>query len=293
MPGIPDRCADAAQAGTGTAQGFAGSDTERPAGDTASLYRSGKRRRSRLVVSLYGFSLFIAGFAVWAAVAWVLPAKHRYLFPSPWLTLRMLWESMPELLTGTASSFLILAPAYGGAVVLGAVWGLLVGSSERLRMIFIPFARVVAPVPPTVYIPYAIALLPTFRSSAVFIVLLAAFWPVFMNAAAGSLAVPEQYRDNAGILGFTRLEYLRRVAFPSALPHIFNGMHVGLGMAFIMLTVAELFGSTSGLGRFVQYYADYADFPRMLAGIIHTGLITFLSMTGLGILERKVVFWPH
>jgi NitT/TauT family transport system permease protein len=293
MPDIPGCRADAAQAGAGTPPDADSNGPDGPAGDAVPLYRSGRRRRSRLVVSLYGFSLFIAGFAVWAAVTWVLPAKHRYLFPSPLLTLRMLWESMPELLAGTCSSFMILAPAYGGAVVLGALWGLLVGSSERLRMIFIPFARVVAPVPPTVYIPYAIALLPTFRSSAVFIVLLAAFWPVFMNAAAGSLAVPEQYRDNAGILGFTRCEYLRRVAFPSALPHIFNGMHVGLGMAFIMLTVAELFGATSGLGRFVQYYADYADFPRMLAGILYTGLITFLSMTGLGILEKKVVFWPH
>jgi NitT/TauT family transport system permease protein len=116
---------------------------------------------------------------------------------------------------------------------------------------------------------------------------------VFLNASAGTLAVPEQHRDNALALGFTHFEYLRRVAFPAALPFIFNGMHVGLGMAFIMLTVAELFGSTSGLGRFVQYYADYADFPRMLAGILYTGLITFLSMTGLGILEKKVIFWPH
>jgi NitT/TauT family transport system permease protein len=169
----------------------------------------------------------------------------------------------------------------------------MVGGCERLRLIFIPFARVVAPVPPTVYIPYAIALLPTFRSSAIFIVLLASFWPVFLNASAGTLAVPEQHRDNARTLGFTHFEYLRRVAFPATLPFIFNGMHVGLGMAFIMLTVAELFGSTSGLGRFVQYYADYADFPRMLAGILYTGLITFLSMTGLGMLEKKVVFWPH
>ncbi|MDR2051095.1 MAG: ABC transporter permease [Deltaproteobacteria bacterium] len=247
----------------------------------------------RLFVSLYGVSLFIAVLAVWAVVAWILPTKHQYLFPSPWLTLKILWESLPELLVSTGSSFLILAPAYAGAVILGASWGLLVGGSERLRLIFIPFARVVAPVPPTVYIPYAIALLPTFRSSAIFIVLLASFWPVFINASAGTLAVPEQHRDNARALGFTHFQYLRRVAFPAALPFIFNGMHVGMGMAFIMLTVAELFGSTSGLGRFVQYYADYADFPRMLAGILYTGLITFLSMSGLGLLEKKIIFWPH
>jgi NitT/TauT family transport system permease protein len=114
-----------------------------------------------------------------------------------------------------------------------------------------------------------------------------------MNAAAGALAVPEQHRDNARVLGLTRLEYLRLVVFPAALPHIFSGMNIGMGMAFIMLTVAELFGSTSGLGRFVQYYADYADFPRMVAGILYTGLITFLCMTGIAKLEKKVVFWPH
>ncbi|MDR1349497.1 MAG: ABC transporter permease subunit, partial [Zoogloeaceae bacterium] len=190
-------------------------------------------------------------------------------------------------------SFLILGPGYVGAVSLGAVWGIVVGGSDRLQQIFIPFARVVAPVPPTIYTPYAIALLPTFRTSAIFIVLLATFWPVFLNAVGGTLAVPEQHRDSAKALGLGRLEYLTKVAFPSALPYIFNGMHVGLGMAFIMLTVAELFGSTSGLGRFVQYYADYADFPRMVAGILYTGLVTFLSMTALGWLQRKVIFWPY
>jgi NitT/TauT family transport system permease protein len=247
----------------------------------------------RLPPAIYGLSLFILALVLWGLVSALIPEKHRYLFPSPWISVRALLDSLPDLLYSTWSSALILVPGYLGAVALGTVWGVVVGTSEFLRKIFVPFARVVAPVPPTVYIPYAIALLPTFRSSAIAIVMLAAFWPVFMNAAAGALAVPEQHRDNARVLGLTRLEYLRLVVFPAALPHIFSGMNIGMGMAFIMLTVAELFGSTSGLGRFVQYYADYADFPRMVAGILYTGLITFLCMTGLAKLEKKVVFWPH
>jgi len=238
-------------------------------------------------------SVFVLVLAAWALAAFLLPARHQYLFPSPVKTAAILWESLPELLVSAGSSFLILAPGFLGAVAVGVLWGLVVGTSQSLRQMFIPFARVVAPVPATVYIPYAIALLPTFRSSAIFIVLLAAFWPVFMNTAAGALTVPEPHNDSASVLGLSRFEYITKVVFPSALPHIFNGMHVGLGMAFVMLTVAELFGSTSGLGRFVQYYADYADFPRMLAGILFTGLITFLAMTGLGWLQRKLIFWPY
>jgi NitT/TauT family transport system permease protein len=247
----------------------------------------------KMVRWLLHLSLFATILFVWALSVYFLPEKHQYLFPSPRTTLTILWESLPELLTSTWSSFLILGPGYLGAVFLGAFWGIVVGGSERLQQMFIPFARVVAPVPPTIYTPYAIALLPTFRSSAIFIVLLATFWPVFLNTVGGTLAVPEQHRDSAKALGLSRFEYLTTVSFPSALPYIFNGMHVGLGMAFIMLTVAELFGSTSGLGRFVQYYADYADFPRMVAGILYTGLITFLSMTALGWVQRKVIFWPY
>ncbi|MDR1360064.1 MAG: ABC transporter permease [Deltaproteobacteria bacterium] len=242
---------------------------------------------------LVGLALFAFLFLIWSVTAKLLPEKHLYLFPAPWTTARALWSALPELLLSTYYSFLVLIPGYLAAVILGAFSGLLVGSSRWLREIFTPFARVAAPVPPTVYVPYAIALLPSFRSSAIAIVLAAAFWPIFLNSVAGALAVPEGHRDNARVLALSHFEYLRLVALPAALPFIFNGMHVSLGLSFIMLTVAELFGASYGLGRFVQYYADFADYPRMVAGILYTGFVTFLSMTFLGQLEKKIIFWPH
>jgi NitT/TauT family transport system permease protein len=68
-------------------------------------------------------------------------------------------------------------------------------------------------------------------------------------------------------------------------------MGVGLALSFILLTVAELFGANAGLGRFVQYYADFADYPKMVAGIVYTGLITFLSMELLERIKRRALFW--
>jgi len=41
----------------------------------------------------------------------------------------------------------------------------------------------------------------------------------------------------------------------------------------------------------VQYYADFADYPRMVAGIIYTGLTTFLSMKALEKIRERVLFW--
>ncbi|MBI5904022.1 MAG: ABC transporter permease subunit [Deltaproteobacteria bacterium] len=242
----------------------------------------------------YGYEpyLLAAGLlALWHLAASFLPQGGNPLLPAPTVTGKALWTSMPELLKGTYYSFLILVPGYLAAVGAGIAIGLLVGTTGWLDRAFTPFARVASPIPPTVYIPYAIAVLPTFRLSAIFVVFIGAFWPVFLSAAAGAASLEGRYRDNARILGIGGIEYLRKIVFPGALPHIFSGMAVGLALSFILLTVAELFGANAGLGRFVQYYADFADYPRMVAGILYTGVVTFLAMGALDRVKRRALFW--
>jgi NitT/TauT family transport system permease protein len=224
--------------------------------------------------------LFIAGIILlWQLISSFSHFSGKYLFPSPLLTAHTLWASLPELLIGTVYSFLILLPSLALAISLGVVWGLIVGTTPALNRMFSPFARFASPV------------LPTFHTAAGFVVFIGVFWPVFLNTANGAGALPRHYRDNARILGLAKVEYLRRVVFPATLPQIFSGINVGLVFAFIMLTVAELFGASKGLGRFVQLYADYADYPRMVAGILYTGVVVWISMEVLERIKKRSLFW--
>jgi NitT/TauT family transport system permease protein len=237
-----------------------------------------------------GLFFLFALLLLWQIVS-LLPLKSAYLFPSPWLTAKALRGSFTELLKGTWSSFLILLPGYALAVLAGISWGLVVGTRPWAERMFAPFAKFAAPIPPTIYIPYAISLLPSFGMAASFVVWIAAFWPIFLNTATGAATLPQRYRDNARIIGFGKFEYLHRVVFPAALPHIFAGMNIGLVLSFIMLTVAELFGASAGLGRFIQLYADYADYPRMVAGVLYTGAVVLLVMTVFEAVRRRMLFW--
>ena len=238
-----------------------------------------------------GWLFFAAVLLIWHLVTTYAPLRDPGLYPNIPTVLRALWVSLPELLKGTWSSALILVPGYTLAVVTGVAWGLLTGTTGRLQRAFVPFARAASPIPSTVYIPYAIAIFPTFKLSAIFVIFIGAFWPVFLNAAAGASAVPARYRENAGVLGLSSWQYLRLVVFPASLPHIFSGMGVGLVLSFILLTVAELFGAHAGLGRFIQFYADYADYPRMTAGILYVGAVTYLSMEALDQVKKRALFW--
>lgn len=262
--------------------------------DTSSLGAPLARRLRRplpLAFAWEPWALWACLLAAWQVTA-ALTAHHgNPLLPGPLPVLQALRGSLPELLKGTWSSALILVPGFALASVAGVALGLLAGTSPRLGRALFPLARVAAPVPPTVYIPYAIAVLPTFHLSATFVVFVGAFWPIFHNSAAGAHAVEGRHRDSARVLGYTHREYLAKVVFPASLPHIFSGMAVGLAFGFILLTVAELFGANAGLGRFVQYYADFADYPRMVAGILYTGFVTWLAMGLLERARRRALFW--
>lgn len=269
----------------------AGAPGDRQPERTASAPRQAAFVPATLLAILQGSIVWIVLLALWFVAAKYFPLGDNPLIPSPQRTALALQESLPELWEGTLSSFSILIPGLLLATLLGIVSGIYVGSSPLLQRIFFPFARVAAPVPPTVYVPYAIAVLPTFKLSAIFVVFIGAFWPIFQNTAAGAHALESRYRDNARILGLNSHEFHWKVVFPAALPHIFSGMAVGLGFAFILLTVAELFGANAGLGRFVQYYADFADYPKMVAGILYTGVVTYLAMSGLEAIKRRALFW--
>jgi NitT/TauT family transport system permease protein len=253
--------------------------------------RTCRKREYGILFGTEGILFLIILVIIWQGISLLATEKFRFLFPSLPAIAKALWDSLPELFAGTYSSFLILGPGYLLAVAAGLVIGILTATTGWLERAFMPFAKIIAPVPPTIYIPYAIALMATFRSASILVVFIGAFWPVFLNTAAGAAAIPGQYRDDARMLGMSHFDYLRKIVFPASLPHSFSGMAVGLAMSFILLTVAELFGANAGLGRFVQYYADYADYPRMVAGIIYTGLITFLSMAALEGIKKRVLFW--
>lgn len=236
---------------------------------------------------------FLAGGLVllWQIGTSLAPRRCSYLFPSPLQTIQALSLSLPELLRGTWSSFLVLIPGYLLACLFGIALGIVIGTTPRIARYAVPFTRVAAPVPTTIYVPYAIALLPGFRSAATFVVFVGAFWPILVNTIAGAEGVPQKYRDNAAVLSLSKFEYLVRVVLPSSLPHVFSGMSVGLALSFVLLTVAELFGANAGLGRFVQYYADMAEYPRMAAGILFTGAVTFAAMELIDRFKRRVLFW--
>lgn len=213
------------------------------------------------------------------------------LFPQPEAVLRLFVAELPDMLKGLGNSLILLVSGYLLALATALPLGLLVGWRVRLFRAVNPFTKVLGPIPPIVYIPYAIALLPSFRAASIFVIFIGAFWPIFINTVHGVFNIPKGLLDSARVLNLKEPTMLCRIVLPGAMPAICTGATLGLVFSFVLLAAAELIGANSGVGWYIKNFADFADYQRVIVGIIFISMVVTAITWGTERLERRLLRW--
>lgn len=228
-----------------------------------------KRKESlSLTLDIFGFIY------VFLTVCTLATAKfdlfNDLLFPAPGKVIAQFAEDKTVILTNIKSSVGIIVQGF----LLAAIpLGLLIGLNARLGNAVSYLTKFFSSIPPIVYIPYGIALLPTFRSVSVFVIFLASFWPIFAGTMSGVLNVDKKIVDSAKVLNVKKPSMLTSVILPASLPQIFLGCNQGLSVSFILLTSAEMIGAREGMGYYVKYYSDFGDYTRTITGLLVIGIV--------------------
>ena len=227
-------------------------------------------------------------------LAWQLatsnwPVLDPVYFPAPDAVLRQFFSELKDMAHGMVSSLYLLGSAYLLSLATAIPGGLAVGSSRRLRNAAEPFSKVLSVIPPIVYIPYAIRLLPSFSAASIFVIWSGAFWPLFANTVAGVVNIPETLLDSARMLHLGKRTFIFRILLPGAMPSILTGASLSLVFSFLLLTAAELIGATEGLGWYVKDRADFGDYTRVIVGIIFIGLVITAISAGFKRIEKRIL----
>jgi NitT/TauT family transport system permease protein len=230
---------------------------------------------------------------VWHLATTRFVLLDKMLFPKPEPVLRLFVSELPDMLAGLVNSLILLVSGYLLALAGGVPLGLLVGWRGRLFRAVHPFTKVLGPIPPIVYIPYAIALLPSFRTASIFVIFIGAFWPIFINTVNGVFNIPKGLIDSARVLNLSEGTLLFKVILPGSLPSICTGATLGLVFSLVLLTAAELIGANSGIGWYVKNFADFADYQRVVVGIIFISIVVTAITWGTERLERHLLRWRN
>jgi NitT/TauT family transport system permease protein len=129
--------------------------------------------------------------------------------------------------------------------------GLTLGWYPTANQIVNPVLQILRPISPIAWIPVAIILFGIGDTTAVFLIFLAAFFPIVVASVDGVSNVPSMFRRAARNFGLSPLQLLVKVVFPAALPQIIIGLRIALGIAWLVVVAAEMIAVDSGLGYLV------------------------------------------
>jgi NitT/TauT family transport system permease protein len=181
--------------------------------------------------------------------------------------------------------------AFGIATGLGVPLGLFMGWSRSIRDYIFPLIEVLRPIPILAWVPLSILLLPGFEWPVLFLATLASFFVTTLNAMLGVDSIDEEYFRAAGCLGSSRWDVFKNVVVPGALPFIFTGLQISIGVAWFSLVAAEMVSGDLGLGYLiVDAYMNNVTVPMVIA-MITLGFIGYFSSALVRMLGNKLMAW--
>lgn len=193
--------------------------------------------------------------------------------------------------TNVLNSSVRVAQGYLAAIVIAIPIGVLIGWSRRAARLVDPTIQGLRPIPITAWLPFSIALFGIRDFGAIFLIGLGAFYPIVVNTTQGARDVNPMLIRAAAMMGAGQWQVLTRVVFPSALPSIFTGLRIGLGIAWTAVIVAEMVAVRSGLGYVLwdAYYVGRMDI--VVADMVSIGLLGFLTDRLIVLIESQILRW--
>lgn len=211
------------------------------------------------------------------------PENVFYVFVSDWQT----------ILIGFVNSMILIFVGMILALSTATILGTLVGWNERLRKAVYPIAKAISTVPALIYTPYIVLIVPTFRMASLCVIFLSNFWGSFMSSINNTAFVEKKIINSARILNLSTPTILFKVIIPFNMPRLINALPIQLATALMTLTVAEMLGADSGMGYYVRFALNFANYTKAIAGIIFIGLVVTLLNMGIDVAKKHLVKWSY
>ncbi|REE95324.1 ABC transporter permease [Thermomonospora umbrina] len=177
------------------------------------------------------------------------------------------------------------------AALTGVALGVAVGRVRWVAALARPLIEVTRPIPAIALVPLAILLFPTGEQGIVFITWFAAFFPICVSTVHAMRALPTVWEDAARTMGAGRRSVLLHIVLPGAMPGIFSGLSVAMGVAWICVISAEMISGQYGVGYFTWQAYGLLDYPAVVAGMLSIGVLGLGTAWLVERLGRRINRW--
>jgi nitrate/nitrite transport system permease protein len=237
---------------------------------------------------------------IWAMVS----ATIAKSLPSPYTTwqesklyVMQPFEYRGELDQGigrfTWLSLKLVAKGYAIALLVGTPLGFMLGLSRFFTKAFDPIFQILRPVSPLAWLPLGLVMFSglkenTSEMAALFTIAVCAMWPTVLNTAVGVRSIPQDYLNVAKVLRLSKGKTLFKVLLPAAMPYMFTGFRLSLGIAWLVIVAAEMLTGRPGVGGFLWQEYNSLIYSHIILCIITIGVVGFVLDRLMSVVEANV-----
>jgi NitT/TauT family transport system permease protein len=177
------------------------------------------------------------------------------------------------------------------AMLVGIPLGLMIGWNRLVATMADPMVQVLRPIPITAWLPFSIAVFGIRDLGSISLIFVGGFFAIVVNTTQGARDVDKNLMRAARMMGASSWTLLMRVVLPAAMPNIFTGIRIGMGIAWTAVVAAEMVAVKSGLGYVLwdAYYVGRMDI--VLADMASIGMMGYLSDRLIVLTERRMLRW--
>jgi NitT/TauT family transport system permease protein len=244
-----------------------------------------------------GFVLFF-GFWYLTVEVWKLPrfrempgittVVKEWLSPEPVYGLSIY---TPEYYKHIWMSVWRVTQAFFLATVLGVPFGLFLGWSRKFKEYVFPVFETLRPIPILAWVPLAIVMFVSVESAVIYLTFLASFFATALNTMLGVQSIDESYVRAATCLGANRWQVFRHVIIPGALPFIFTGLQISVGVSWFSLVAAEMVSGQYGLGYVINTSYTTVKYPTIFIGMITLGIVGYVTSAMVRVVGDYLMEW--
>jgi len=189
----------------------------------------------------------------------------------------------------TMSSLSRVAMGYSLAAVIGIAVGIAVGLNKDLNRAFDPLFQFLRMVAPLAWVPIALVMFQQNQPAAIFVIFITSIWPILINTAEGVRQIPQDYRNVALVLQMSNRRFFTKILIPSALPYIFTGLRISIGLAWLAIIAAEIvMPGTPGIGFFIWDANQNGYVSDIVLGVVWIGAIGLILDRFMAWLQTRI-----
>lgn len=190
----------------------------------------------------------------------------------------------------TGASLWRVAQGYTLAAIVGVSVGVLVGMYPVLDRALDPLFQFLRMIAPLAWVPIALVTLQQPERAAIFVIFITSVWPILINTTVGVKQIPQDYINVRQVLQLDNKTFFFKILLPSALPYIFTGLRIAIGLSWLAIIAAEIvIGGTLGIGFFIwdAYQQNYVS--EIILGVIYIGAVGLILDRAIAFLQEKIV----